>query len=252
MHHFVALFSLLVAASSWTTRSLAVNVLVAGPNNANQISLRAMNLTANQCLNTSNFYLVMQPDCNLVTYNGSVPFLTTDSSPQGPPSKWICYATMQADGNFVLYQTNATAETATQISVTYTYMYKNISTYRYLILGRDGSLSMYEPDGTSKIFIPPFVPLNASLAGTPSPAPASSPNATSNLVYPFSPKLEWKPSISLNGYPYMPAEYFLAQGSKLQTLDGRYVLMLGRDCKLQGQEILTVNNTVKRVIWDPQ
>jgi hypothetical protein len=73
-------------------------------------------------------------------------------------------------------------------------------------------------------------------------------HVTSNLANPFPPELEWKPSISLERYPYMPADYCHSQGSKLQTMDGEFILIHGHDCQLRSQEILTENDAVKRVV----
>ena len=231
-----------VVTTSWTQGALALNVLVSTPNGG---PLSSWNITANQYLNVSNIYLVMQPDCNLVTYNGSTPFLTSGFNlvgPSGPSSTWNCYATLQFDGNFVVYQRlNATAKTPLWSSFTNS-LAINASSDNYMVLGGDGSLRMYQPDG-SMLNMQPFVRVNTS---------SFAQNATANVTYPFPPGLEWKPTSPLDGYPYLPAGYFLTQGSMLKTGDGTFVLILGHDCKLQSQKMWLENNTVKGVIWEPQ
>jgi hypothetical protein len=239
MVHFLFFWVLIsVTSTSWIQGAFPLSVFASMPNN----SPNTWNITARQYLNASQFHLVMQPDCNLVTYNGSTPFLTTNLTAKGPvdpPNTWSCYATFQADGNFVVYQSNNNSyKTSLWNSSTYTEGFNN-SNYRYLVLGEDGSLSLHEPDGTPLTLQSPFIPVTRDMSLAPS-----------NLT--FSPELEWKPTESLDGYPFLPPEYFLSQGSKLQTSGGRFELVLGQDCKLQSQEMWTQNGTVKRVIWDPQ
>ena len=228
-----------------------MNVLVSGPN----FNPMSMNVTANQYLNVSNFHLLMQPDCHLVMYNGTTPFLTTYSwrVPRGP-----CYATLQKDANFVVYyllEPVRTVYDAVWASGTYmlhisSVYFEYFSSYTYMVLRSDGSLGLYGPDGT-ELQMAPLIPANGSSAPSPSPATPQF-NATANVTNPFPPEMEWKPTLPLDGYPYLPANYFLWQGTKLQTMDHSFILLLGEDCKLQSQEIWQGNNTVKRVLWEPQ
>lgn len=233
-------------------RGESVSVLVSGPSDAVR-----MKLPANRYLNASgDAYLVMQPDCILYTYKGPSALSKTNwtlNQPTGPSTNWNCYLDMQADGNFVVYTWNGSennpdatkplwaADTASNGYVS--------SGHRFVVLGRDGNLSMYGPDFSKLSLKKELAPI---VAGTAFGGSNATDNVlTPNLAYPFPPEAAWKPNLSLDGFPYLPAEYFLNQGSRLQSADGKLHLVLGPDCSLRFQEIWPENNTVKQVIWEP-
>jgi hypothetical protein len=84
-----------------------------GPGSAVRVLVGAnMTVPATHYLNVSDFYLVMQPECNAILYNRSLPLLWTNNSAStlaytesyGVPLIG-CNPVMQLDGNFVMYGT---------------------------------------------------------------------------------------------------------------------------------------------------
>ncbi|XP_024373082.1 probable LRR receptor-like serine/threonine-protein kinase At1g51880 isoform X3 [Physcomitrium patens] len=150
---------------------------------------------------------------------------------------------MQFDGNLVVYTYNGTSTTAVWSSQTASNGFVR-SSHRFLALDAVyGKLNMYGGNGENL-----DMPSNLSQISI---SPTISNFSTLNLQYPFPPESAWKPNVSLDDYPYLPAEYYINQGSNLVTGDGKFNLSLGRDCKLQFLEIHTENKTSKQVIWEP-
>lgn len=254
MIHFLQLVLLLTTLSTvpCAPGGMALNVLVG--------SDLMEPVKATQYLNVSTgFYLVMQPDCNLVLYNGSQPAMSTNTSCEPGAMAANTTLTMDTDGylginELVIGPGSSVSPFTTPVWSYYWAAGSPRPLYPYMILRDNGSCDFYDFSGNELLsdypLLTPYTPLGLS---APSPAPASS-NASRgisvipNIAYPFPPELVWKPKVSLDGFPYMPAEYFLSQGSKLQTVDVRFVLTLGSDCNLQSKEILT--NGSDKVVWE--
>jgi hypothetical protein len=131
------------------------------------------------------------------------------------------------------------------------------STFTYLLLSGDGAYGYYDYNSRRMDSFTPFVPYAPPNLTAPSPAPASSSGGSSGgtppyITYPFPPDLAWKPEKPLDGFPYMPAEYFISEGSNLQTVgqpgENQFVLTLGTDCNLQFKESLA--NGSASVVWE--
>lgn len=199
-----------------------------------------------QYLNVSTgFYLVLQPDCNLILYNRSQPLLSTNFScePGTVPAN-TTLALIDSLGyefDLSLTQKGSVSTNYTYYNPAWTYIWGNVMSsapsYPYTVILRgNGSCEFYDinsnqlhgKDDRGKPFLKPYSGLPAGLTSNASTLP--------NLAYPFPPELAWKPPTSLDGFPYLPAEYFLSQGFKLQTLDLRLVLKLGSDCTLQSRD----------------
>jgi hypothetical protein len=210
-------------------------------------------------LNVSDFYLVMQPDCNAILYNRSLPLLWTNDSPS--TSLIGCTPVMQLDGNFVMYGTfeNVPEKSSSVIPVyaSGTDTANDYSTFTYLLLSGDGAYGYYDYNSRRMDSFTPFVPYAPPNLTAPSPAPASSSGGSSGgtppyITYPFPPDLAWKPEKPLDGFPYMPAEYFISEGSNLQTVsqpgENQFLLTLGTDCNLQFKESLAYGSA--SVVWE--
>ena len=236
---------------SWAPGSMSLNVLV-GSDVMNPVDAR-------QYLNVSTgFYLVMQPDCNLILYNGSQPVMSSNTSCQPGTIQANTTLTMDSAGYLSINElvlgpgSNVSPFTAPIWSY-YSATGTPQPLYPYMILRNNGSCDFYDFSGNQLLGDYPLLTPYSPLGLAPSPAPASSNSSAGstvipNVAYPFPPELVWKPQTSLDGFPYMPAEYFLSQGSKLQTVDQRFVLTLGSDCNLQSKQILT--NGSDRVVWE--
>lgn len=236
MIHFLQLVLLL----SWALGSMAVNVLVG--------SDLMQPVMATQYLNVSTFYLVMQPDCNFILYNLSQPVFSTNTSCTPGSQLGQCTLTMDSDGYVNINEVGGpNANFSTTTTSVWSYYWAAGTPrplYPYMILRGNGSCDFYDFNGNLLLSDYPLLTpyFNLSLAA---------PNAgtvPADVGYPFPSELAWKPNISLDGFPYMPAEYFLAQGSKLQTVDQGFVLELGRDCNLQSKVIST--NGSERILWE--
>lgn len=241
MVHFLQLVLLIIVSSSlasWAPGTMAVNVLVG--------SDLMKPVMATQYLYVSSFSLVMQPDCNFILYNFSQPVLSTNTTCTPGSELGLCSLTMDGDGNVYINEVGGPKTNFSPISTSVWSYYWAAGTprplYPYMILRANGSCDFYDFNGNLLLsdypFLTPYTPLVAPNAST---VPA-------DISYPFPPELAWKPNTSLDGYPYMPAEYFLAQGSKLQTVDQGFVLELGRDCNLQSTEVLT--NGSASLLWE--
>ena len=121
----------------------------------------------------------------------------------------------------------------------------------------NGTYNYFDYTRKSIDYIVPFIPYYAHLNLT-ALGPASS-NATtvgnissSYITYPFPPDLAWKPDKPLDGFSYMPAEYYLSQGFQLQSVAPpgyhQFVVVLGNDCNLQFKEMVTDGSD--RVVWE--
>lgn len=238
---FVQLVFLLASLScfaSWLPGSTALNVLVG--------SDLMQPVMATQYLNISTFYLVMQPDCNLVLYNTSTPLLSTNTSCTPGSVIGQCSLTMDSDGYVTINEIGGpNANFSTMTTSVWSYFWAAGTPrplYPYMILRDNGTCDFF--DFNSNLLrsdfplLTPYTPLaspNANIEGT---VPGS----------PFPPDLAWKPIDSLDGFPYLPAGYFLNQGSKLQTVDQAFVLELGKDCILQSKSV--VQNGSVAVLWE--
>lgn len=240
MFHFLQLVLLILFFSSalWMPGGMAVNILVG--------SDLMKPVMATQYLSVSGFSLVMQPDCNLILYNGPQPVLSTNTSCTPGSILGQCSLTMDGDGNVYINEVGGLNTNFAPISTSvWSYYWAAGSPrplYPYMLLRANGTCDFYDFNGnllrSDYPLLTPYTPLIAPNASS----------APSDIGYPFPSELRWKPNTSLDGYPYMPAEYFLAQGSKLQTVDQGFVLELGRDCNLQSKQVLT-NGSVS-VLWE--
>lgn len=256
----VILFLWVAGIASWLPGpGLAVRVLV-GAN---------MTVPTTHYLNVSDFYLVMQPDCNAILYNRSLPLRWTNDSAntQSYSESYYepliaCSPVMQLDGNFVMYGTfgNVTDKSSYITSSVFsssTQTQNDNSTFAYLLLSGDGAYGYYDYNSRPMNNFTPFVPYAPPNLTAPSPAPASSSGGSGGgtppyITYPFPPDLAWKPEKPLDGFPYMPAEYFISEGSNLQTVvqpgENQFVLTLGTDCNLQFK--VSLANGSASVVWE--
>jgi hypothetical protein len=247
----VILFLWVAGIASWLPGpGLAVRVLV-GAN---------LTVPTTHYLNVSDFYLVMQPDCNAILYNRSLPLLWTNYPANEPLIG--CTPIMQVDGNFVMYETTGNVSIKSTYLTTPAYASgtetaNDNSTFTYLLLSGDGAYGYYDYNSRRMDSFTPFVPYAPPNLTAPSPAPASSSGGSSGgtppyITYPFPPDLAWKPEKPLDGFPYMPAEYFISEGFNLQTVsqpgENQFLLTLGTDCNLQFKESLAYGSA--SVVWE--
>ena len=210
-----------------------------------------VSLQPRQYLNFSDVHLVLQPDCELILYNSTnLPIESTNTSIPGPSSARNCSLLLQTDANLVLY--NNVNNSRKAIWSSDTYGHANATIHNFLILKSDGSYTLYDyVDHLSTQIVD--TPTERSLQG-PYFAPSNTSGTLETIGYPFPPESEWKPvESSLADFPYMPAEYFLSEGYKLQTpqglIYGQFVLALGTDCNLQSKA-LNSNGSVKSILWE--
>ena len=211
-----------------------------------------VSLQPKQYLNVSNVHLVLQPDCDLILYNSTIPYKSTNTSIPGPSSARNCSLDLQTDANLVLYnfvKNNTYLVDINSIWSSRTYgPAANATIHRFLLLKSDGSYTLNDyVDHLSTRIVDDHVSLQPYFA------PSNTSGTLETIGYPFPPEWEWKPDSSLDDFPYMPAEYFLSEGFKLQTpndsINGQFVLALGTDCNLQSKA-LNSNGSVQSILWE--
>jgi hypothetical protein len=209
-----SIFALLFFAMALAFKGgIAVNILTAGS---------ALFGNQTQYLSSSGYYLVMQPDCNLVMYQGSTletshQVWQTNTTGEGSD----CFLIMQEDGNLVLY--NATCgnwHCAKWDSDTPTPENTRDPSF-FLMLQSYGELDIYNFENDNPKLYSTVNPL-----GTPPPS--------------FNVSLATTPTLSFDG-SYMPIGYYLTNMSSL--VNGPFILTLENDCILQSKN----NNTV---LWE--
>ena len=246
IHNCLAIVLVLgIITSSQVSGALAANVLVSMDGYSVLNSYEYLSIL-------DKYYLVMQPDCDLILYNQSgLPLKHTDSSRESADGSLFnlnCSLWMQSDGNCVIY--NLTTADWLNHSLNgnpsipwaesgYSDPQWNAS---FLLLGGDGSLDFYTPNATlrqNRLTNLTVVDVNAS---SPVNYPKFDPN---NSTY-----SAWEPGVSLDEYPYMPAEYFLSAGKRLQTLSspGFALELNAGDCNLQSQQLLYAGGT--QTLWN--
>ncbi|CAK9189576.1 unnamed protein product [Sphagnum troendelagicum] len=182
-----------------------------------------------QYLNNSGYYLVMQPDCNLVMYRGSTlatSNLVWQTSTAGKGSD--CWLVMQRDGNLVLY--NATCGPPCAHWDTATGVNGVLDSSFYFMLQSDGELDIYN-----------FENDNPKLYKIAAPISSIAPTSTGSPPL-FNVSLATTPTLSFNG-PYMSIGYYFPKMSSLQN--GPFSLTLENDCTLQSK-----NGSSNTVLWE--
>jgi hypothetical protein len=259
--HLVLLVTIVGTASLWVPKSTALNVLV-----ASDLLSNGMQMQARQYLNVSTgFYLVLQPDCNVILYNRSQPIMSTNTSCGNMFGFTFVTASLTISlqlaetGSLTLTQSQSNLINDSSVSDLWSYSWAVDGSdysgplFPYMILRASGSCDFYDFNGSH---------LNGSDGnGDPSflqrywgPVPRQAPNASAlsslpDIAYPFPPELAWKPQASLDNFPYLPAGYFLSQGSQLQTTDLGFSLVLGPGCNLQSKRSLDQNGSAE-VLWE--
>ena len=233
---------------------MALNILV-----VSDLS-NGMQMQARQYLNVSTgFYLVLQPDCNVILYNRSQPIMSTNTSCGNTTitTTLTIKEEFGGDGALALYQTQSVLSGDTDSTPLWGYYWSDdfgsAPSFPYMILRANGSCDFYDFNGNH---------LNGSdgnedprfLQRYWGPVPRQAPNASAlsslpDIAYPFPPELAWKPQASLDNFPYLPAGYFLSQGSQLRTVDKGFSLVLGPGCNLQSKRSLDQNGSAE-VLWD--
>ncbi len=196
---------------------IAVNILTAGS---------ALSGTQTQYLSSSGYYLVMQPDCNLVMYQGSTLATShqvwqTNTTGEGSD----CFLAMQEDGNLVLHNTTLCYLCAKWNSQTNTRGLPDSSFF--LMLQSNGELDIYN-----------FENDNPKLYSTVVNVSSLNPSATPPS---FNVSLATTPTLIFDG-PYMAIGYYLPKLSSLQN--GPFNLTLENDCTLQSK-----NGSSNTVLW---
>lgn len=92
-------------ASCFVLLAPALLCLLSSPCVATNILYSGSSLYTGQSLTYGAYYLIMQSDCNLVLYDSGRPVWATNTGGRGSN----CRATMQKDGNFVVYNGNNNA-----------------------------------------------------------------------------------------------------------------------------------------------
>ena len=246
--HLVLLVAI-IGTASWPPGAMAVNVLVA----VDQMSFQNTISNCPQYLNVSTgFYLVMQPDLNLILYNRSQPLMITNvtsvdadvegvfkgynmTTINGSSLSFGYSDTSESSGSIYLAlfvaSTSSSGESASfPVNFLWVYSWGAGTTrpmYPYMILRANGSCDFFDFYGNQlrgtgmnngSFLIPYTAPVGLTTA--PSPAqlvPSASGNQTNitvapNIAYPFPPQFSWNPPSSIDGTPYLPAGYFLSQG----------------------------------------
>jgi len=180
-----------------------------------------------QYLSNSGYYLVMQPDCNLVMYQGSTLATSnkvwqTNTAGEGSD----CLLAMQGDGNLVLYNATACGSLCAKWA-----SHSNINGISdlsfFLMLQSNGELDIYNFQNDNPILYSTVNQgSNVNLGSPPS----------------FNVSLATTPTLSFDG-PYMPIGYYLRKMSSLQN--GPFILTLENDCILQSK-----NNSSNTVLWE--
>ncbi len=201
---------------------IALNILTAG-------SVLFGNQT--QYLSNSGYYLVVQPDCNLVMYQCltlAICHQYTQTNTTGEGSD--CFLTMQEDGNLVLYNTTCgNWRCAKWASNTATPGNTKDSSF-FLMLQSNGELDIYN-----------FENDNPKLYSAIVPASSVNPSATGSPPS-FNLSLSTTPTLIFYG-PYMAIGYYLPKLSSLQN--GPFSLTLENDCTLQSK-----NGSSNTVLWE--
>ncbi|KAH8973081.1 hypothetical protein BDL97_01G026300 [Sphagnum fallax] len=216
-----SIFALLLFAMALAFKGgIALNILTAGSS-----------LLGNQTqyLNNSGYYLVMQPDCNLVMYRGSTlatSNLVWQTSTAGKGSD--CWLVMQRDGNLVLY--NATCGPPCAHWDTVTGVNGVADSSFYFMLQSDGELDIYN-----------FENDNPKLYKIAAPISSIAPTSTGSPPL-FNVSLATTPTLSFNG-PYMSIGYYFPKMSSL--VNGPFSLTLENDCTLQSK-----NGSSNTVLWE--
>ncbi|KAG0624128.1 hypothetical protein M758_3G226100 [Ceratodon purpureus] len=200
-----------------------------------------------------NYYLVMQPDCDLILYNQSgLPLKHTDSSralADGSLVNLNCSLWMQSDGNCVIYNLtsagwiNATSNAQLYIPWAESGLHNPQWNASFLLLGGDGSLDFYTPNATRRQ--EKYTNLTVVDVNEGSPVMYPKFDLRGNSTY-----KAWVPGVSLDEYPYMPAGYFLSPGKKLRTLSspGFSLELNASNCSLQSQQFLYEGGTLS--LWN--
>jgi len=195
---------------------IALNILTAG---------NALFGNETQYLSNSGYYLVMQPDCNLVMYQGSslaTSHQVWQACTAGKGSD--CWLIMQTDGNLVLYN-GTSAQWASS-----SFMWGIGDPSFFVMLQSNGELDVYNfqnDNPTLHTIAVPVTSLGPSSTGGP-----PSFNISSATI----------PTLTFYG-PYMAIGYHLPKMSSLQN--GPFSLTLTTDCTLQSKK--GSDNTV---LWE--
>ncbi|CAM6028578.1 unnamed protein product [Sphagnum balticum] len=194
---------------------IALNILTAG---------NALFGNQTQYLSNSGYYLVMQPDCNLVMYQGSsleTSYQVWQTSTAGKGSD--CWLIMQTNGNLVLYNATCSPPCAQWDSNSSMTGYPDRGFF--VMLQNNGGLDIYNFQNDNPILYSTVVSVRGLY---PSVSPPS-----------FNVGLATTPTLNIYG-PYMAIGYYLPKMSSLQN--GPFSLTLGTNCTLQSKKGL--NNTV--------
>jgi len=197
---------------------IALNILTAG---------NALFGNQTQYLSNSGYYLVMQPDCNLVMYRGSslaTSHQVWQTSTAGNGSD--CWLTMQADSDLVMY--NATCGPPCALWASKSYMSGKPDPSFFLMLQSNGELDIYNFQNDNPKLYSTVVSVNPL-------DPSGSPPL-------FNVRLVTTPTLYCYG-PYMAIGYYLPKMSSLQN--GPFSLTLGTDCTLQSK-----NGSNNKVLWE--
>ncbi|KAH8966150.1 hypothetical protein BDL97_03G009100 [Sphagnum fallax] len=179
-----------------------------------------------QYLSNSGYYLVMQPDCNLVMYQGSSlatshqVWWQTGTAGRGSD----CWLIMQTDGNLVLYNATSTqwASNSSMLGIP--------DPSFFVMLQSNGEIDVYNFQNDNPKLYMTVVSANTIDSTSTGPPPL------------FNISLATIPTLSFNG-PYMAIGYYLPKMSSLQN--GPFILTLGTNCTLQSK--IALNNTV---LWE--
>jgi hypothetical protein len=199
---------------------IALNILTAG---------NALFGNQTQYLSNLGCYLIMQPDCNLVMYQGSslaTSHQVWQTSTAGKGRD--CWLIMQTDGNLVLY--NATCGPPCAQWASNSYMVGIPDASSFAMLQSNGELDVYNFQNDNPTLYTIAVPLSSI-----------GPSSTGGPPQ-FNISLATIPTLSFDG-PYMAIGYYLPKLSSLQN--GLFSLTLGTNCTLQSKK--GVNNTV---LWE--
>jgi hypothetical protein len=201
---------------------IAVNILTAG---------NALFGNQTQYLSNSGYYLVMQPDCNLVMYQGSslaTSHQVWNTSTAG--SGYDCFLIMQTDGNLVLYNATCGGSSCAQWSSS-SNMAGIPDPSFFVMLQSNGELDLYNFQNDDPILYKVAVPLSSI-----------GPSSTGGPPL-FNISLATIPTLSFYGLPYMAIGYYLPKTSSL--LNGPISVTLERDCTLQSK-----NGSSNTVLWE--
>ncbi len=229
---------------------IALNILTAG---------NALFGNETQYLSNSEYYLVMQPDCNLVMYKGSsleTSHQVWQTSTAGKGSD--CSLIMQSDGNLVLYNATCSRPYAQWASNSYVTGIPDPSFF--VMLQSNGELDIYNfQNNNPKLYSTVVSVSRLLLSGSGSRPMLSVGSATTPNLSSYGPYMEFGYYMSnrpigsymsnmpigyyLPNMSYMAIGYYLPQMSSLQN--GPFSLTLESDCTLQSKNGL--NNTV---LWE--